>query len=242
MGEVTGTIKTFFEVFPTLKAEEELAFLFRDVEVKKITTNSSRDFLHVHIFSHHVIQKKQIHRMEQRIKEQLFGTARVSIRIEEKYALSEQYTPQALMEEYRESILEELREYSLLSANMLDQAEIRFEGEKGMCLELVDTIVSEGKRDHIVRLLEEVFNQRFQIPTEIRVSYRECEESRNQEFDEQRIQREINAIFARNKKHHEELGDLPKEEQTGSTADAAKESGTGKEKAAASPAAKAAVQ
>lgn len=84
MGEVTGTIKTFFEVFPTLKAEEELAFLFRDVEVKKITTNSSRDFLHVHIFSHHVIQKKQIHRMEQRIKEQLFGTARVSIRIEGK--------------------------------------------------------------------------------------------------------------------------------------------------------------
>ena len=238
MGEVTGTIKTFFEVFPTLKAEEELAFLFRDVEVKKITTNSSRDFLHVHIFSHHVIQKKQIHRMEQRIKEQLFGTARVSIRIEEKYALSEQYTPQALMEEYRESILEELREYSVLAANMFDQAEIRFEGEKGMCLELVDTIVSEGKRDHIVRLLEEVFNQRFQIPTEIRVSYRECEESRNQEFDEQRIQREINAIFARNKKHHEELGDLPKEEQTGSTADAAKESGTGKEKAAASPAAK----
>ena len=173
MGEVTGTIKTFFEVFPTLKAEEELAFLFRDVEVKKITTNSSRDFLHVHIFSHHVIQKKQIHRMEQRIKEQLFGTARVSIRIEEKYALSEQYTPQALMEEYRESILEELREYSVLAANMFDQAEIRFEGEKGMCLELVDTIVSEGKRDHIVRLLEEVFNQRFQIPTEIRVSYRE---------------------------------------------------------------------
>jgi len=238
LGEVTGTIKTFFEVFPTLKAEEELAFLFRDVEVKKITTNSSRDFLHVHIFSHHVIQKKQIHRMEQRIKEQLFGTARVSIRIEEKYALSEQYTPQALMEEYRESILEELREYSVLAANMFDQAEIRFEGEKVMCLELVDTIVSEGKRDHIVRLLEEVFNQRFQIPTEIRVSYRECEESRNQEFDEQRIQREINAIFARNKKHHEELGDLPKEEQTGSTADAAKESGTGKEKAAASPVAK----
>ena len=82
--------------------------------------------------------------MEQRIKEQLFGTARVSIRIEEKYALSEQYTPQALMEEYRESILEELREYSVLAANMFDQAEIRFEGEKGMCLELVDTIVSEG--------------------------------------------------------------------------------------------------
>ena len=40
--------KTFFHVFPTLKVEEEFKVLFADVEVKKITTNSGRDFLHVH--------------------------------------------------------------------------------------------------------------------------------------------------------------------------------------------------
>ena len=32
--------KTFFEVFPTLRADGELKMLFQDVEVKKITTNS----------------------------------------------------------------------------------------------------------------------------------------------------------------------------------------------------------
>ena len=41
--------KTFFHVFPTLKVEEEFKVLFADVEVKKITTNSGRDFLHVHL-------------------------------------------------------------------------------------------------------------------------------------------------------------------------------------------------
>ena len=47
--------KTFFHVFPTLKVEEEFKVLFADVEVKKITTNSGRDFLHVHLKSHHLI-------------------------------------------------------------------------------------------------------------------------------------------------------------------------------------------
>ena len=59
--------KTFFHVFPTLKVEEEFKVLFADVEVKKITTNSGRDFLHVHLKSHHLIPKKKIRQMEQRI-------------------------------------------------------------------------------------------------------------------------------------------------------------------------------
>ena len=51
--------KTFFHVFPTLKVEEEFKVLFADVEVKKITTNSGRDFLHVHLKSHHLIPKRK---------------------------------------------------------------------------------------------------------------------------------------------------------------------------------------
>ena len=66
-------------MFPTLKVEDDIRILFGDVEVQKITTNSSRDFLHVHIFSRHLIQKKQIWQMEQRIKEQLFGTTSVAV-------------------------------------------------------------------------------------------------------------------------------------------------------------------
>ena len=51
--------KTFFHVFPTLKVEEEFEVLFADVEVKKITTNSGRDFLHVHLKSHHLIPEEE---------------------------------------------------------------------------------------------------------------------------------------------------------------------------------------
>ena len=176
--EQVGTAKLFFDVFPTLKVEESIRMLFADVEVKKITTNSARDFLHVYILSRHLLQKKQVWQMEQKIKEQLFGTTMVNIHIEEEYALSEQYTPAALMAEYRDSIIQELKGYSVLAANMFEQAEIRFEEENVCCLELVDTIVSEGRREHIVNLLNDIFNRRCGVKTEIRVTYREKEESK----------------------------------------------------------------
>lgn len=41
--------KKFFHVFPTLRADDDVRLLFSDVEVKKITTNSRRDFLN-HIY------------------------------------------------------------------------------------------------------------------------------------------------------------------------------------------------
>ena len=141
--------KVFFEVFPTLRAEGELQMLFGDVEVTKITTNSSRDFLHIHMVSHHLIPKKMIWKMEEYIKEQLFGTVPVTIRIEERYVLSGLYTLETLMAEYKESLVLELEKKSVLAANMFELAELRFEGEQILCVELLDTIVSERKRKSI---------------------------------------------------------------------------------------------
>lgn len=194
--ERVSSEKVFFEVFPTLKAEEDIKLLFQDVEVKKITTNTNRDFLHVHIFSRHLIQKKDIWRMEQKIKEQLFGTSPVAIRIEEQYALSGQYSAEALLKEYRDSIMEELSVDSVLAANMYAQAEIQFK-ENTVCLELLDTIVSEGRREAIIEYLEEILNKRFQIGAEVRVSYKEASGKNGREQEEERIQQEINEIFRR---------------------------------------------
>ena len=42
--------KPFFEVFPTLKVNEGIKMMFSGVEVRKVTTNSARDYVRVHIF------------------------------------------------------------------------------------------------------------------------------------------------------------------------------------------------
>ena len=203
MGTIEN-VKDFFEVFPTLKMPERLQNLFQNVKVRKITTNSRRDFLHVYIHSTHVIQKKFIFLMEEQIQRQLFPDAGIVIKIKEKYTLSVQYTPQALMEEYRDSILLEFKETSILAASMFEQAHIRFEDGNVLCLELVNTVVSAGRQEVIVALLNEVFNERFQMETEIRVTYKDKESTSQREYDEQRIQREIDAIFRRSRQNKNE--------------------------------------
>ena len=177
--------KVFFHVFPTLKAEEGLQILFADVEVRKITTNSRRDFLHVYIFSRHLIQKQQIRRMESLIKEQLFAKTAVSVQIIEEYALSGQYTPEALMTEYRESILLELKEISVLASGMFAQAAIHYEEGNVICLELLDSIVSEGRKEEILKFLEKMFAERFHMEADIRITYRQPDGIGTREYDEQ---------------------------------------------------------
>ena len=223
--------KVFFHVFPTLKAEEDIQILFADVEVKKITTNSRRDFLRVHIFSRHLIQKKQIRQMEQRIKEQLFAKTPVNIQILEEYALSGQYTPEALLDEYRESIILELRESSMLAANMFAQAEIHYEEGSVVCLELLDTIVSEGRREEILNYLEKMFAERFHMKADIRISCRKPSGTGSREYDEQRIQQEINAIFERRARQR---GETPETEKGKTVKDAELQSGAGEKGAAGS--------
>ena len=92
--------------------------------------------------------------------------------------------------------MEELSVDSVLAANMYAQAEIQFK-ENAVCLELLDTIVSEGRREAIIEYLEEILNKRFQIGAEVRVSYKEAFGKNGREQEEERIQQEINEIFRR---------------------------------------------
>ena len=190
--------KKFFDVFPTLKMNQELQVLFEDVEVTKVVTNSDRTYLHVHFLSKHLLAKRYVYNMEKIIKEQLFGQSMVQIQLVEKYLLSSQYTPENFMREYRESILLELKQKSIVEHNMFANAKCTFENEQMMNLEFEDTIVAEGKAESIVSLLKDIFEVRCNIPVDIRVSYKKSEKSKMQEHNAARLQQEINAIVEAN--------------------------------------------
>ena len=209
--------KRFFDVFPTLQVEKEIADLFEEVEVMKVTTTSLKDRLKIYFVSMHLIPKPYVYHMEQMIKEQLFARTQISIQIVERYQLSEQYTPENLLREYRNSILEELKERSAVEYNMFLNAKCTFENENILCLTLEDTIVARGKQESIVELLEEVFNERCNIPVEIRTLYSEVKESRHKKYNEIRLQQEIQAIVegneSRRKEHIEEIKEKKSEEK-----------------------------
>jgi len=186
--------KPFFDVFPTLKVNNELKNLFQDVEVWKVATNSSREFIRVHILSRHLLKKQDIFAMEDKIKEQLFTYVKIRIEIVEKYELSEQYTPENLLNEYLDSFLAELNERSVVERNMLQTATYFFEDENILCLKLIDSIVAQGKKESLTQYLTDVFEHRFNRPIEVRVVYEKAKGS-SLKYNDVKLQQEVDAII-----------------------------------------------
>ena len=214
--------KSFFEVFPTLKVNEDIQLLFQGVEVAKVATNTRRDFIKVHILSTHLIQKQRIYEIEKMLKEQLFGKNHIQVQLVEQYDLSAQYTPENLMNEYLDSIYLELGNRSVVERSMMQGAKYSFEDENILCLRLTDTIVAEGKKEALSSYLKDIFAERFQRPIEVRVLYEEAKDSKLK-YNDMKLKQEVNAILDHAEAMQAEKGVLEKQEDK-------KESKAGKEK------------
>ena len=186
--------KPFFDVFPTLKVNNEMQNLFQEVEVSKVATNSRREFIRVHILSRHLLKKQDIFAMEDKIKEQLFTHVKIRIEIVEKYELSEQYTPENLLNEYLDSFLIELNERSVVERNMLQNAGYFFEDENILCLTLTDSIVAQGRKESLIQYLMDVYENRFGKTIEVRVVYEKAKDS-SLKYNEVKLQQEVDAIM-----------------------------------------------
>ena len=165
--------KPFFEVFPTLKVGEETKNLLSEVEVTRVSTNTRKDILRVYIAGRRLIPKKKIYQLETGIKKQLFPTRDMTIKFIEKFQLSSQYTPENLMNVYKDSILLELREYSLLVYNLFRQATLEFDREDHMVLTLPDTIVAEKRSDELIDILEKIVCERCGLKLMIEPQFQE---------------------------------------------------------------------
>ena len=87
----------------------------------------------------------------------MFGRSRIQIEVKERYELSEQYTPENLMNEYFDSLLLELNEKSVVERSMLQGSRYQFEEGNILCLTLTDTIVAQGRKNHCPAYLAEIF-------------------------------------------------------------------------------------
>ena len=60
------------------------------------------------------------------------------------------------MDVYKDSILEEFREYSLLEYNVLRMAKMEFPEENKLILTLEDSVIARQRTEEIVRILEKM--------------------------------------------------------------------------------------
>ena len=107
-------MKDFLDVFPGLHMTEQMQELLSLVGVERVSMPRDRSSLRIYLNSPRLIHKKNIWDLERGIREQLFPGKQIQIRIFERFCLSEQYTPEKLLKVYRDSLLMELKNYSII--------------------------------------------------------------------------------------------------------------------------------
>lgn len=189
--------KRFLEVFPNLHITEELRELLNLVEVEKVTSTRDRSSIRVYLLSPRLIHKQNIYGLEKGIKEQLFPSKQLSVKIIERFRLSEQYTSQKLLKAYRDSLLMELKNYSIIEYNMFRKAEYQFPERDLLKMTVEDTIVTHEKAGELKRVLEKIFFERCGLPLEVQYEYVPPKANELAKKKELQMQREVEEIVSR---------------------------------------------
>ena len=189
--------KLFFEVFPTLKITGEMSALLKETEITKVASNSAQNALRIYLESTRLIPKPEIYHIEQEIRQQLFPHKEVAVKIIEKFNLSSQYTPEKLMAVYRESILEEIRNYSVLLYNLMRCSKMEFDREDHMILTLEDTIVATERSNELIDILEKIICERCGLKLMIESQYEKPAENNYVKSADSQIETEVAHIVAR---------------------------------------------
>ncbi len=186
--------KPFFEVFPTLKIENPLHDRLEQAAVDRVSSSRRRGSLRIYLFSTRLISKEDIRAAETEIKRQLFPGYDLTVQIQEKFELSAQYTPENLMDVYRESILAELLEYSHIEYNAFRTADITYPQPGRIRIAVEDTVPNRSKAGELIRVLEKILVERCGLNVTPEIVYREAETGKFAEDDRARIQKKVDEI------------------------------------------------
>ena len=226
--------KMFFDVFPTLEVNGDMKKLLSETEVTRVGMNHEKDHIRIYLNGTRLIHKKNIYQLEKNIHDQIFKNRHMDVKVIEKYQLSEQYTAEKLMDLYKDSILEELKNYSLMEYNLLRSAKMEFTGDSHLLLTLENTIIAQTRSHEIVEFLEKVVCERCGLDLSVELAFEEPKESKHKKNSDLQIQFEIKNILKRVQLHEESAPAKAEEVQTADTSmkTATKEQNHSKESAA----------
>ncbi|MDD2967938.1 MAG: PolC-type DNA polymerase III [Lachnospiraceae bacterium] len=187
--------KIFFDVFPQLKLKEDMNDLFSQVQVERVSATQKKDFVRVYIKSAYLIQKEAVFYVENEIKRQLFPQVGITIKLYEKYELSTQYTPKNLYDEYRESILLELKYNSPVEYHLFKKSQVEFDGNL-LCMKIENNMFAQEKSDELVRIMEKIFTERFGLPIIVNAEFTDPAHKNKTDEDEIIINKKIAEIVS----------------------------------------------
>lgn len=189
--------RKFSDVFPNLQVSKEAENLLAKVAVAKVAVTSARDFLRIFIVCETWIQKQIIYEIEEAIHRQCFDGEEITIKIIEKFHLSGQYTAENFFPMYRESILLELKSYSIFEYNLLRRGKCEFLQPDQMLLTIEKSVIARDKAGELIRILEKVFRERCGLELTVQLQEIPAKMSAARKNSDLLIEQEVEQISQR---------------------------------------------
>lgn len=158
--------KTLSELFPSIMENEKL---FQESVVSRVTTSKDKSILRLYVTFPGIIQKRRIYRIEYLIKNQYFKGADVSVKIIEKFNLSDNYTLEAIYDEYKDSIIEELNNTDKILYTIYQNSKLKFNDNK-ITVEIKDDGLTNFYGENLIRFFDKIFNNRCNFNAKIECS------------------------------------------------------------------------
>ena len=186
----------FMTVFPGVEMTKELAGLFTEVYVTKVTIYDSKNILQVDIRSRHIISRPNIEKAEEYIRKFVFGNKRYTVQIREHYTLSTQYNLEAIVKAYQDSILYDIRSFSNVGYRLISRSigELYCDGD-AITIAIEDSKIAHIHAEKIKAYMEEMFQERFDLNVNVAFEYSEADKEKLRRASALVEQQKIDAIL-----------------------------------------------
>ena len=194
--------KLFKDVFPGLRLSNDIAELIYQTEVTGITMFESKKEMVISLLSNNLIPKKYIYKAEAQISDFVFPRAQGMCIIDEHFDLSSQYKLKQLTDEYKESLLLEMKNDSYICYRYMARGDWFCNDDKVLTLALEDSSLARNHSKSIKEYLERTYKDRLGMEIKVGFDYTDEQKTSLREANELRLKYELKNI--------EELNDIAK--------------------------------
>lgn len=191
--------RTFCNVFPEFKGGAELDALFSETQVEGIGTFEAKKRMLITLLSDHLIPYHMITRMEALLTQYAYhvGGAGKKVILFVRFQLSEQYDVEQIAENYKDSLLEELRSQSRVAFRLMSRAEWYYNGNVISIATEHSSVAKEHEkliRDYLVSY----FRAHFDKEIEVGFSFSLEQKTKLRQANELRLKQELRTIEEKN--------------------------------------------
>ena len=192
----------FMKVFPGVEMTKELAGLFTEVYVTKITIYDKKSVLQIDIRSRHIISRPNIEKAEECVKKYLQSSRRYTVNIKEHYTLSTQYNLDAIVKAYEDSILYDIRSFSNVGYRLIAKSvgDWYCDGD-AITIAIEDSKIARIHADKIKSYMEDMFQDRFDLSVNVAFEYSEADKEKLRKASALVEQQKIEAILSNLRDH-----------------------------------------